>query len=95
VIGISAFETPNFTDEEIPDSLRPLLVSQAWVTERRARCGEGSSLWTAKVLGEFPDRSEDSLIPLSLIERARERTLHPGEEAVRVSTSREGGHRKP
>ena len=78
VISISALDTPNFTDEEVPGSLRPLLVSRAWVEERRARWGEGSALWTAKVLGEFPDRSEDSLIPLSFIERARERTASSG-----------------
>jgi phage terminase large subunit len=34
------------------------------------------------VLGQFPDRSDDSLIPLSWVERARERTLVPEEEAV-------------
>jgi hypothetical protein len=83
VIGIRAFDTPNFTDEEVPASLRPLLVSRTWVDERRARWGEGSALWTAKVLGEFPDRSDDSLIPLSWVERARERALpRSGEEAV-------------
>jgi hypothetical protein len=81
VIGISALDTPNFTDEQVPDGLRPLLVSPTWVEERRARWGEGSALWTAKVLGEFPDRSEDSLIPLSWVERARERTLRPDEDA--------------
>jgi hypothetical protein len=91
VIGISAFDTPNFTDELVPESLRPLLISQAWVNERRARWGEGSALWTAKVLGEFPDRSEDSLIPLSWVERARERTLRPDEEAVLgVDVARKG-----
>jgi hypothetical protein len=82
LIGISAFATPNFTDEEVPESLRPLLVSPTWVEERRARWGEGSVLWAAKVLGQFPDRSDDSLIPLSWVERARERTLAPGDEAV-------------
>jgi hypothetical protein len=82
VIGISAFETPNFTEEEVPDALRPLLISATWVAERRHRWGEGSPLWTAKVLGEFPDRSDDSLIPLSWVEQARARVLTPDEDAV-------------
>jgi hypothetical protein len=79
VIGISAFDTPNFTEEEVPAELRPLLISPTWVQERRARWGEGSPLWISKVEGEFPDRSDDSLIPLSWVERARERELQPGE----------------
>lgn len=82
VIAISAFDTPNFTDEEVPETLRPLLVSRTWVEERRARWGEGSPLWIAKILGEFPDRSDDSLIPLSWVERARERTLPADGEAM-------------
>jgi hypothetical protein len=91
VIGISAFDTPNFTDEDVPASLRPLLVSRTWVKERRARWGEGSALWTAKVLGEFPDRSDDSLIPLSWVERARERTLPAdGEATLGVDVARRG-----
>ncbi|HEV8176417.1 MAG TPA: hypothetical protein VGP44_01890, partial [Gemmatimonadales bacterium] len=91
VIGISAFDTPNFTDEEVPDSLRPLLVSRTWVEERRARWGEGSALWTAKVRGEFPDSSDDSLIPLSWVERARERTLPAeGEAVLGVDVARRG-----
>jgi hypothetical protein len=82
VIRISAFDTPNFTDEEVPETLRPLLVSATWVEERRHRWGEGSPLWIAKILGEFPDRSDDSLIPLSWVERARERTLPADGEAM-------------
>jgi hypothetical protein len=91
VIGIAAFDTPNFTDEEVPDSLRPLLVSPTWVDERRARWGEGSALWTAKVLGEFPDRSDDSLIHLSWVQRAGDRTLPAeGEACLGVDVARRG-----
>jgi hypothetical protein len=78
VIGISGLDTPNFTGEEVPEAIADQLLSPTWVDERRARWGEGSPLWTAKVLGRFPDRSDDSLIPLSWIERARERELPPG-----------------
>lgn len=78
VIKISAFDTPNFTDEEVPDELRSRLVGPSWVEERVKRYGEGSPFYRAKVLGEFPDGKDDSLIPLSFIERARERELEPG-----------------
>lgn len=80
VIRISAFESPNFTDEPVPDSLRPLLISKTWVEEKRKSWGEGSMLWTSKVLGEFPEQAADSLIPLSAIRAAHARyeTAEPG-----------------
>lgn len=73
VVGISAFESPNFTDEKVPESLRPLLISKVWVEEKRASWGEDSMLWSSKVLGEFPEQSSDSLIPMSAIRAAHER----------------------
>jgi hypothetical protein len=35
VISISAFETPNFTGEEIPEALGKVLVGHTWVEEKR------------------------------------------------------------
>lgn len=93
VIGISAFDTPNFTDEPVPEDLRSLLISRTWVEERRTRWGEGSPLWISKVNGEFPDSSDDSLISLSWVERARERELeaatpvHLGVDVARFGSS--------
>lgn len=69
-IKISAFDTPNFTDEPVPDWLRHLLVSPSWVEEKRRDWGEQSPLWTSKVLGLFPEQSTDSLIPLSALRAA-------------------------
>lgn len=54
--------------------IRAVSLSKAWVQEQR-RWGETSPLWVAKVLGEFPDRSDNCLIPYSMIQRARERDL--------------------
>lgn len=85
VIPISAYDSPLFTGEEIPaehDYLRQLLVSPEWVEERRARWGEGSPLWQSKVLGQFPEEGEFTLIPLSWCRKAQERTLEPGEPKV-------------
>lgn len=73
VMPVSAFDSPNFTDEKVPDNVARELLSAQWVEERRLRWGEGSSLWQSKVLGQFPDLSDDTLIPLSWVERARER----------------------
>lgn len=54
-------------DEEIPVSLRGLLLSQTWVDERRAEWGEDSPLFISKVLGRFPDDKADGVIRLSAI----------------------------
>ena len=44
IIRIDGFESPNFTDEEIPDELRHLLLSRVWIEEVRKDWGEGSPL---------------------------------------------------
>ena len=80
VIPISAFDSPNFTDEQVPEFLRPLLIGKTWVEERKRKWGEESPLYKAKVLGQFPDEAADGLIPLSAITSAVGRTLEPGPE---------------
>ncbi len=40
VIQISAFDTPNFTDEPFPDDLRPLMLDPEWVEDKKRRWGE-------------------------------------------------------
>jgi len=63
VIRIDGFQTPNFTDEWVPEYLRDLLLSKEWVEERALRWGKNSPLYTSKVRGEFPIFSDDSLVP--------------------------------
>lgn len=90
VVPISAFDTPAFTGEAVPPELAALLVSQQWVDERRTRWGEGSPLWQAKVLGLFPDASDDTLISASWIAQAQQRDLDgldPGTWGLDVATS--------
>ncbi len=79
VIGISAFDTPNFTGEEVSQSLSDLLVSRIWEKETRAQWGEDSPYYISKVLGQFPKVSVGGLIPHAWIEAAQERELEPGE----------------
>ncbi|MCX5209807.1 hypothetical protein OG689_10975 [Kitasatospora sp. NBC_00240] len=67
VIRISAFDTPNFTDEEIPDELRPSLVSHAYEEDMRTEFGAQSPTYISKVLGEFPSDAEDGVVRLSAI----------------------------
>lgn len=80
VITISAFDTPNFTGEEVPDSLRPLLIGKTWVEERRRKWGESNPIWKSKVLGEFPEDASDGLIPVSWISAAQNRDIVPADD---------------
>ncbi|MFJ5217178.1 hypothetical protein ACIP98_20950 [Streptomyces sp. NPDC088354] len=82
-IHISTFDTPNFTGEEVPDSLRPMLVGQDYVDEMREEFGEDSPTYISKVLGEFPNDAEDGVVRLSAIRKChapREETRPPEQQ---------------
>lgn len=81
---IDAFATPNLeglTVEAIRDladddpaldtNVRPYLVTRRWVKEKLTEWGEDSPLWQARVRGQFPRQSEDSLLSLAWLEAAR------------------------
>ncbi len=78
-IRIRAWDTPNFTEEVISDDLKKSLISNIFVEEKRKKWGINSPMWKAKIEAEFPETREDGLIPMSLINAARERTLEAGE----------------
>lgn len=75
VVRISAFDTPNLTGEPVPEALRSVLIGRRWVEERRRRWGETSPIYQSKVLGEFPEVSQDALISPRLVTEAINRTL--------------------
>ena len=90
-IQIGYKDTPNFSGEAIPDDLRSLLVSEEWVHEQRTRLGEDSPIYISKVLGEFPEQSEDSLIRISTVRAAQERRLvATGTHTLGVDVARYG-----
>ncbi len=69
-ITISALESPNVQENSSP--VRGL-ATKRWVSERLRVWGAENPIYQARVLGEFPDQADDTLIPLSAIERATER----------------------
>ena len=71
-ITISALESPNVAAGRV---VVPGLTTAEWVEERRAIWGDDSPLFRARVMGEFPDRSDDGLISSADIEAA---LLPPG-----------------
>jgi hypothetical protein len=94
VIRISAFDTPAYTGEKVPEELLPLLVSPEWVEDATKRWGIDSPLYKSKVLGEFPEVSSSTLIPASWILAAQQRSLQPtgsgvfGVDVARFGTDR-------
>lgn len=106
-IRISAFDTPNFTtfgitNADIPNRTwakkitgplpYPQLVTPRWVAERFEKWGEESPLYQARVLGQFPQQGDDTLIPISWIEAARQRELEAGSPVeVGADVARYGG----
>jgi hypothetical protein len=75
VISVSAFDTPNFTDERVPEQLRESLVGPAYVREAEKDWGLDSPLYISKVLGLFPEVADDVIISPRLIREAHERDL--------------------
>jgi hypothetical protein len=80
VIRISAYDTPNFTDENVPEEIRARLTSPVWVEDKRKSWGEQSPLWQSKVLGEFPEEALDTLIPPGWWRRAVDRWAETEED---------------
>ena len=80
-ITISALDSPNVTGSSNP--IRGV-VTQRWVEERRKVWGEDNPIYQARVLGEFPDQGEDTLVPLSVVEAAArgERPEEPSDQAA-------------
>ena len=66
-ITISALDSPNLTANH---PIIPGLVTPQWVKERQQIWGQDNPLYQSRVLGQFPDQTQDTLIPLSLIEAA-------------------------
>jgi hypothetical protein len=72
-IFISAFDTPAFTGEKVPQDLLDRLVSPEWVEERKRTWGVDSPLYISKVLGQFPEVTEETLFYPSWVRAAQER----------------------
>jgi len=69
-ITISALDSPNVVAGNV---VIPGLTSGQWVDEHRETWGEDNPIYRARILGEFPDQAEDTLIKLSDIETASRR----------------------
>ena len=92
---ISAFDTPNFTEnglyslddllamytppagvdaldhlQHVNEQIKlpyPALVSPTWVYQRYLEWGTDTAMWSARVMGEFPNQANDALLSLQSI----------------------------
>jgi hypothetical protein len=93
-IHISAFDTPAFTGEEVPEDILPMLTSPNWVEERKKRWGEGSPIYISKVEGLFPEVTQDTLITPAMIKRAHLQDLNDFEHGIfSLDVARKGDDR--
>lgn len=68
-ITISAFDTPNFTKEEMPEIAKAGMVTPAWAEEKKHSWGEDSPRYKSKVLGEFSEDASSTLFPLGTLNK--------------------------
>ncbi len=93
---ISAFDAPNFTafgitEQDFRDNTweakltgplpNPKLITPAWAYDKFLKWGPDSPAYQARVLGDFPEGGDDTLIPLAWVEAAQARwpDAEPGE----------------
>jgi len=91
-LNLSAFDCPNFVNygitledfkndtwqQKITGPIpRPYLTSPQWVAGRVSSWGIDHPLFQVKVLGNFPDETENSFIALSWLDDAYKSTLQP------------------
>lgn len=70
LITVSAYDTPNFTGEEVPDYLKKSLPQPEWVESRRREWGEDSARFQSKVLAQFPEQGSDAFFSQMAIDTA-------------------------
>lgn len=76
-IKITAFDTPNFTKEPVPEGAN--LITKGYLKDLIAEgSGEGTYEWTTHVLAEFWDLTDDTLISDGWYNDARSGLLIPG-----------------
>jgi hypothetical protein len=68
-IKISAYDSPNFTGEWVPEKVKPLLIQPAWVDRQKIAWGEDSARFKSKVLGEFPDEDDTAFFSQTALDK--------------------------
>ena len=72
IIQFGAYDTPNFTGEVVPVEVATRLVQVDWVEARKKEWGEDDPRFVARVIGEFPDVSDDGLFNMGRVMQSME-----------------------
>lgn len=70
-LGTGDRDLMDMTEEELDSNVMPWLTTRRWVRDRFKRWGVNNPRFQARVLGNFPKQSDDSLISLTWLERAQ------------------------
>lgn len=71
-IKISAYDSPNFTNEWVPEDVKPLLIQPGWVERQKKAWGEDSARYRSKVLGEFPEEDDTTFFSQQALDKAHD-----------------------
>lgn len=85
---ITAYDTPNFTGEVVPELLKDVLLSKEWVEGRRKVWGEDNPYWFGRVLAEYPPEALATIIRVAYIEACT--TAREDDEIPRVGFTQLG-----
>lgn len=72
VIHIDAFDSPNFTGEQVPEQVARALTTPAWAEDALRSWGEDSAMYQSKVRGRFTSDATSGVVPSSWISRCRQ-----------------------
>lgn len=98
-VQIKAWDTPNFTEEKhrTPERVLKSVLQEDWVRRAEQQWAKDDARWISKIEAEFPDVSEDSFFPISLIEQSQKNQVDPGwkveQRIMGVDVSRFGSDR--
>jgi phage terminase large subunit len=70
-LGNGERDLMTMTEEELDTNVMPWLTTRRWVRDRFKRWGVNNPRFQARVLGQFPKQSDDSLLSLTWLERAQ------------------------
>ena len=88
-LAINCWNTPNVRAKS---NVNPRLIDCNWPANRLAKWGEYSPFYQVRVLGQFPESGEDSLVPYHMVHSALESSIQPvGKKVYGVDVAYFGG----
>lgn len=88
-VHMSVFDHPNIVQDKV---VIEGAVTRQWIEDQKKEpdTAEGTGLWKINVLGEFPDELIDALIPVRLLDAARELAEPSGPLIAGIDVAGEG-----